>query len=131
MPALLCQRTPADQVDYGNERLIVCKICGVIAGGRRFEMGDELPRGVLPPRALREIYDTPLRLVETMDYALADADLLAAMMRRAPAAKQDGEEEDGEDEAPPLVGEAAADGPAVVADGLPHKPGPKVRNKKK
>ena len=82
MPALLCQRVPADQIDYENERFIVCKWIGVIAGGCKFEMGDELPKGILNARALREIYDTPTRLIETMDYALADEDLLACMMAR-------------------------------------------------
>ena len=96
MPALFCARTPADQVDYANERFIACKSVGVTAGGRKFEMGDELPAGVLPPRAMREIYDTPLRLVETMDYALADPELLAVMMARPLVVTDEPEDDDEE-----------------------------------
>ena len=93
MPTMFCQRTPADQVDYANERFVVCKASGVTAGGRKFELGDELPSGILPPRAMREIYDTPLRLVETMDYAMADEELLKFMMARM-SLVEDGDEDD-------------------------------------
>lgn len=102
MPGLMCARKPADQVDYANERFVVCKTTGVNVYGTRYEMGDELPVGCLNPRALREIYDTPLRLIETMDYALADEQLLAAMMAR-PVKADEGEVEDDEEKEPVLV----------------------------
>ena len=102
MSALMCARKPADQVDYEHERFVVCKVTGVNAYGVRYEMGDELPQDVLPPRALREIYDTPLRLIETMDYALADEDLLAAMMAR-PVNSDEGEVEDDDEEKEPIL----------------------------
>ena len=86
---MLCARTPADQVDYENERFVVCKVSGVTAGGCRYEIGEELPRGVLNVRAMREIYDTPTRLIETMDYALSDEQLLAFMMARSSSADVD------------------------------------------
>jgi hypothetical protein len=119
MPQLMCARKPADQVDYENERFVVCKATGVNAYGVRYELGDELPRGVLQPRALREIYDTPLRLIETMDYALADEDLLAAMMARPSAAMPDDEEDEDDKD---TDGDVKALDPQEAADA--RTPGP-------
>ena len=103
MSALMCARTPADKIDYDNEKFVVCKVTGVNAYGVKYEMGDVLPQGVLPARALREIYDTPLRLIETMDYALADDQLLAAMMARPTVEPDnDGDTEPNEDEFEPV-----------------------------
>jgi hypothetical protein len=116
MSALLCARTPADQVDYANERFIVCKIIGVTAYGRKFEMGDELPKGILNARQMREIYDTPTRLIETMDYALADEELLARMMARSPVALEEDEEEPEDDEEDADGDITASSTPPVVSE---------------
>lgn len=91
MATLMCIRPTVDEVNFNDpeQRFIVCKTVGVNAGGRRYEMGDELPREALDgtrygaARALQEIYDTPARLIETREYAMQDEALLAAMLRRA------------------------------------------------
>lgn len=131
MPALMCARVPADQIDYDNERFVVCKWIGVLAGGQKFEMGDELPKGILNARALREIYDTPTRLIETMDYALADEDLLKSMMARPVADLE--EDDDGETE--PLKEEkelaAATVAPVVTANSAPAPKRPSSSSKKR
>lgn len=79
---LLCNRPHVDSVDFTDARLIVSKSCGLDLGERHLEMGDEIPRGVLSVEALRLIYDTPLRLIETLDYAVQDPSLLEACLRR-------------------------------------------------
>lgn len=104
MAGLLCERREADTVDFVAERFVVCKAVGLNAGGRRFEMGDELPPGTLNARAMAEVYDTPTRLIETMEWALADEGLLAAMMSR-PAAEA----------------EPVSPAPVVAGDGVPDK----------
>jgi hypothetical protein len=93
MPTLLCQRPPADTVDYKASKFIVCKSIGLNAGGRHFEMGDELPQGILNEHALKEIYDTPLRLIETFEFAVQDEGLMAAMIRRMPPADEEDEDD--------------------------------------
>ncbi len=123
MAALLCARKTADEVDFENERFVVCKATGVNVYGKRYELGDELPQGVLNPRAIREIYDTPTRLVETMDYALADEQLLKAMMDR-PAAEEGEVPEDDDEEKEPLAA------PVVGSDGVPKVVRPGKRNKR-
>ena len=130
MPQLMCARRPADLVDYANERFVVCKATGVNVYGVKYELGDELPAGCLPPRAMREIYDTPLRLIETMDYALADEDLLAAMMARPSVISPDDDEEEDDDK--DADGDIGSRAPAAVADVVKDDPRPnktKTRNK--
>lgn len=131
MPQLMCARKPADQVDYENERFVVCKAAGVNAYGVKYEMGDELPQGALNPRAMREIYDTPLRLIETMDYALADEELLAAMMARPTVTTLDDDEEEEDDK--DADGDVKASDPQEAADsrtsGPPAKAGKALRTR--
>lgn len=113
MPQLMCARRPADAVDFAAEKFVVCKATGVNIYGKRYEMGDELPVAAMPPRALKEIYDTPLRLIETLDYALADEQLLAAMMARPGVGEAESEPDD-------KTGPALA-APVVGSDGAPDK----------
>jgi len=119
MPTLLCMRPSADEVDFKDTRFIVCKSIGVNAGGRRFAMGEELPAGTLNERALREIYDTPLRLIETFEYALQDEQLMNAMMAQMPPVDPDDEEEE-----EPVAAVSA------VAQSIPDVPRPN-KNKKR
>ena len=130
MPAgLMCMRPEADAVDFtpGANRFIVCKTVGVNAYGVKYEMGDELPEGVLNARAMREIYDTPLRLIETFEYALTDDALVEAMMRRAPVASDDDEKEE---EKVPVATASEAPVGAVTDDHKDHKR-PHKGNKRK
>ncbi len=115
MPQLMCQRPEADQVAFDNEdqRFVVCKASGVRAGDRVYAMGEELPRGVLNARALRQIYDSPLRLIETFEFALSDEQLMAAMVTVMPEGDEP-EDDDEEKDAPPLAA------PVVAGDGAPH-----------
>ncbi len=123
MPQLMCARKEADLVDFVNERFVVCKTVGVNIYGKKYEMGDVLPEGALPPRALAEIYDTPLHLIESMDYALADEELLAIMMTRPTA-------EEGEvPEKEPLTASA----PVALKQHVPdvHRPNKNEKRKSK
>lgn len=79
---LLCDRPHWRDVDFETSRFIVCKVCGVQIGDRLYEMGEELPRGVLEPDVLRQIYDTPLRLIELAEFAAWDPDLCEACAQK-------------------------------------------------
>ena len=73
---LLCARPHVRFVDFRTERFVVAKICGLDVDGKHLERGDELPKGVLSETALRQIYDTPLRLIETVEFAFTQDEAL-------------------------------------------------------
>ena len=79
---LLCDRKHAKEVDFANSRFVVAKSCGVNAGGHRYEYGDEIPEGTLTEEALRRIYEPPLHLIETIEFAVREPQLLDALLRR-------------------------------------------------
>jgi hypothetical protein len=84
-------------VDFDTARFIVCKQSGLDIGEQHLEMGDEIPKGALNAIALRQIYETPLRLIETVEYAAQDPELAAACTRKNvsldPESEQDPEPE--------------------------------------
>ena len=82
MALLFCERPHAKDVDFENSRFIVSTAQGLKACGQKFERGDEVPTGVLNARALREIYEPPLRLIETIEHARADEGLVRACETR-------------------------------------------------
>ena len=78
----LCSRPHVKDVDFDAARLVVCTASGLKVNGQNLVMGDELPRGVLDIHALQRIYDTPLRLVETVEYAREIPGLVKACERQ-------------------------------------------------
>ena len=81
---LLCNRLHVKEVDFNSDtaRFIVSKTSGLNVNGQHLTLGDEIPRGVLTDIALRQIYDTPLRLIETIEYARQDPLLVEACTRQ-------------------------------------------------
>lgn len=79
---LFCDRPHVKEVDFAAVRLIVSTASGLNVNGQHLVMGDEVPRGVLSIEALRQIYEPPLRLVETVEYAREDPSLVEACQRQ-------------------------------------------------
>jgi len=61
---------------------VVAKVCGLDVDGKHLERGDEVPKGVLSETALRQIYDTPLRRIETVEFAFEDEALRTECLTR-------------------------------------------------
>ena len=78
----LCSRPHVKDVDFDTARFVVCTASGLKVNGQNLVMGDELPRGVLNFHALQRIYDTPLRLIETIEYAREIPGLVQACERQ-------------------------------------------------
>ena len=78
----LCSRPHVKDVDFDTARFVVCTASGLKVNGQNLVMGDELPRGVLDIHALQRIYDTPLRLIETIEYAREIPGLVKACERQ-------------------------------------------------
>lgn len=78
----LCSRPHVKDVDFDTVRFVVCTASGLKVNGQNLVMGDELPRGVLDFHALQRIYDTPLRLIETIEYAREIPGLVQACERQ-------------------------------------------------
>ena len=76
MLTLSCSRPHIRKVDFGISRFVVAKACGLDVDGRHLERGDEVPAGALSETALRQIYDTPLRRIETVEYAFTQDEAL-------------------------------------------------------
>lgn len=81
MLSLFCARPHVRTVDPRTARFVVGKVCGLDVNGRHLEMGEEVPRGVLSDEAIRQIYDTPLRRIETIEFAFQDEALRAECLR--------------------------------------------------
>jgi hypothetical protein len=81
MSTLLCDRPPARFVDW-TSRFVVCKGVGLTVGEKHLEMGDEVPAGVLSAEALRQVYDTPLALIQLIEFAWTIPPLREACARR-------------------------------------------------
>ncbi len=79
---LLCARPHVKEVDFVTARFIVATSSGLNVNGRHLTMGDEVPKGVLSIEALRQIYEPPLRLIETIEYALENPSLVEACTRQ-------------------------------------------------
>lgn len=76
---LLCERPHVKDVDFGDTaRFIVSTASGLNVNGQHLVMGDEVPRGVLSVEAMRQIYEPPLRLIETVEYVREDPNLVEA-----------------------------------------------------
>jgi hypothetical protein len=52
-------------------------------------MGVEVPAGVLSVEALRQIYEPPLRLIETIEYVREDPNLVEACSRQGTSLDRD------------------------------------------
>jgi hypothetical protein len=78
----LCSRPHVKDVDFDTARFVVCTASGLKVNGQNLVMGDELPKGVLDFHALQRIYDTPLRLIETVEYAREIPGLVKACERQ-------------------------------------------------
>jgi hypothetical protein len=78
---LYCERPHPKTVNFETARFIVGKSCGVEINGRHFYLGDEVPKGVLTTRALRELYELPYRRIETLEYAQRVPSLNAILER--------------------------------------------------
>lgn len=89
---LLCDRPHVRTVDFRNSRFVVSKAIGLNVDGRHLEMGDDVPVGVLSEEALRQIYDTPLRLIETFEFAQQIPELHQAYLHRHQIDSMDSEE---------------------------------------
>lgn len=76
MLTLSCSRPHIRTVDFQTARFVVAKVCGLDVDGRHLERGDEVPAGALSEVALRQIYDTPLRRIETVEYAFTQDEAL-------------------------------------------------------
>jgi hypothetical protein len=76
MLTLSCSRPHIRTVDFRIERFVVAKVCGLDVDGRHLERGDEVPAGALSEMALRQVYDTPLRRIETVEYAFTQDEAL-------------------------------------------------------
>ena len=76
MLTLSCSRPHIRTVDFRTSRFVVAKACGLDVDGRHLERGDEVPAGALSETALRQIYDTPLRRIETVEYAFTQDEAL-------------------------------------------------------
>jgi hypothetical protein len=81
---LLCDRPHERSIDFETSRFIVSKATGLDVNGIHLEMGDEVPEGGLSPRALRQVYEPPLSLIESLDYvkSMDDPYLREACARR-------------------------------------------------
>lgn len=79
---LLCERPHVKDVDFDTSRFIVSTAVGLNIQGQHLIMGDEVPRGVLNDIALRQIYEPPLRLIETFEYVRQDPALTEACTRQ-------------------------------------------------
>jgi len=77
----LCDRPNARFVDW-TSRFVVGKGVGLNVSGKHLEMGDEVPGGVLSADALRQVYDTPLALIELIEFAWKNPELREACARR-------------------------------------------------
>src|ERR1035437_4723242 len=77
---LQCSRPHARFVDW-TARFVVGKSCGLEVGDRHLERGDEVPAGALSVIALRQIYETPLALIETVEHAFEDEALRTECLR--------------------------------------------------
>lgn len=104
---LLCDRPHEKTLDFDTARFVVGKSCGINVGGQRLERGDLVPEGVLNSSALREMYDTPLALIEVVEHSIKDPGLMEAMIVRGTFIAGFGFAEGGEVPAqePAIVGE--------------------------
>ena len=68
MLILESDRPTSREVDFRVARLVVRTARGLDVDGRHLERGDEVPRGGLSDEALRQIYEPPLRQIETIEY---------------------------------------------------------------
>ncbi len=75
---LFCDRPHVDKLDFQAARFVVSKSVGLKMGARLLKMGEEVPQGAFTSVALRQIYEPPLRLIETFEYAATDPGLAAA-----------------------------------------------------
>lgn len=63
-------RPDENAVNYETSRFVVGKHTGLKLGDQVLPIGTEIPRGTLSARALRQVYQRPLRLIETFEYAM-------------------------------------------------------------
>src|SRR5712671_3768300 len=75
---LFCERPHAQTLDFQVVRFIVSKAVGLRVGEKTLKMGEEVPPGTFTSTAMRQIYEPPLRLIETFDYASKDPGLVKA-----------------------------------------------------
>ena len=109
MPLFL-HRPESWAIDFEASRFIVTKSCGVeIDGNRKLEMGEEIPKGALEADVLRQIYERPLCLIDTLEFVLQEPELREACARSG-ASWQTPEESEGEEAsfAPPSLEEMNA-----------------------
>lgn len=86
MSRLLCDRPQFHDLDLDASRFVVGKECGLeVDGVTKLEIGDEIPQGQLDEDTLRQIYEPPLSLIETLKFALGDPILCEACARRGVA----------------------------------------------
>jgi hypothetical protein len=78
---LYCDRPHEKTIDFSAARLVVATAHGLNVNGRMLAMGEEVPQGALPADALRMEYETPLRRLELLEYAMKDPDLRDAVVR--------------------------------------------------
>jgi len=83
---MYCDRPHESTIDFADARLVVGTAHGLNVNGRMLAMGEEIPRGALSADALRLEYETPLRRIELLDYAMKDPDLCDAVARHQPQA---------------------------------------------
>lgn len=79
---LLCARPHVKEVDFDIARFIVATASGLNVNGQHLVMGDEVPKGKLSVEALQQIYEPPLRLIETIEYARENPGLVEACTRQ-------------------------------------------------
>jgi hypothetical protein len=91
---LFCERPHVKEVDFGTARFVVSTASGLNVSGKHLVRGDEVPRGVLTVEALRQIYEPPLRLIETVTFAQKDPSLVAACSERGTTLDLDPSERD-------------------------------------
>lgn len=70
MISRLCDRPYANTVDFDTSRFVVSVSGGLVIGGRQINRGEEVPRGILTPRTLRQEYE--LGRIQTFAFARTD-----------------------------------------------------------
>ena len=76
---LLCDRPFANTVDFDTSRFVVSVSGGLAIGDRHVGQGEEVPRGILPSRVLRQEYE--LGRIQTFSFAKNDSLLCEACAR--------------------------------------------------
>jgi len=67
---LLCDRPYANTVDFETSRFVVSVSGGLAIGDRLVKQGEEVPRGILASRAIRQEYE--LGRIQLFSYAKTD-----------------------------------------------------------